>query len=106
MKEIGIYMLSVLNTKTGKYTNTITDIITDKGRVMIAGLIFRDHKKMRERGIEWIKQDKLIRMINTKWVVVWKDHKKDIARIVQLNLNPINLFWIIFWKLFYKMKRI
>ncbi len=67
-------------------------------------LIFRNPEKMREHGIEWIKQDKLIRIVDTKWIVVYKKPKKSIARIVQLNINPINLFWIIFWKLFYKMK--
>lgn len=105
MKEIGIHILSVKNPKTGNRTQTITDIITDKGRIMIAGLCFRNPGRLKEHGFEWIRKDKYLRIVNTNWIVVWKNHKKDIARIVQLNLNPINLFWIIFWKLFYKMNK-
>lgn len=95
------------NMNKGIYINMIdgkpkiTGIKTDKGRIRIAGLATRDNEKLILYGWKWIKEGRLLRIINTKWIVV-DGISISILHIVQLNFNPINLFWIVFWKLRWK----
>lgn len=85
-------------------TNKIVSIKTDKGRICIAGVCFSAPKKLLPYDIGWIKNRKLLQIVDTKWITVGGVRNKDILYMVQLNLNPINLFWIVFWIVFWKVR--
>jgi hypothetical protein len=80
---------------TGKATCSIEKIVRDKGRISIS------QNCMNYKGdvICWQRQGEIIKIVNTLWLVIWESFCNRTYIAIQLNLNPINWFWIGFWKL-------